>query len=60
MQFAILLVVLMLGTNDVVSTPDDQFEADMRQVIELTLADGIVPVLSTIPPLFRTGLDGRE
>ena len=49
----------MLGTNDVVSTPDDQFEADMRQVLDLTIARGIVPVLSTIPPLFRTGLDGR-
>jgi LysM repeat protein len=53
------VALIMLGTNDVVSTPDDQFEADMRQVIELTAAKGIVPVLSTIPPLFRTGLDGR-
>lgn len=53
------VALIMLGTNDVVSTPDDQFEADMRQVIELTVAKGIVPVLSTIPPLFRTGLDGR-
>jgi len=53
------VALIMLGTNDVVSTPDGPFEADMRQVIELTVAKGIVPVLSTIPPLFRTGLDGR-
>ena len=54
------VALIMLGTNDVVSTSDANFEADMRQVIELTIADGIVPVLSTIPPLFRTGLDGRS
>jgi LysM repeat protein len=54
------LALIMLGTNDVVSTPDDQYEADMRQVLDFTLAKGILPVLSTIPPLFRTGLDGRS
>ena len=54
------LALIMLGTNDVVSTSDPQFEAEMRKVIELTIADGIVPVLSTIPPLFRTGLEGRS
>jgi LysM repeat protein len=54
------VALIMLGTNDVVSTPDDQFEADMKQVIEFTLGKSIVPVLSTIPPLFRTGLDGRS
>ncbi len=54
------VALIMLGTNDVVSTPDDQFEADMRQVIEFTLGKSIVPVLSTIPPLFRTGLEGRS
>jgi LysM repeat protein len=54
------LALIMLGTNDVVSTPDDQFEADLRHVIEFTVAKGIVPVLSTIPPLFRAGLDGRS
>ena len=53
------MALVMLGTNDVPGTPDDAFEADMRQVIEFTSGQGIVPVLSTIPPLFRTGLDGR-
>ena len=53
------VALIMLGTNDVVSTPDDQFEADMRRVLDLTIARGIVPVLSTIPPLFRIGLEGR-
>jgi LysM repeat protein len=53
------VALIMLGTNDVVSTSDDKFEADMRKVLDLTIARGIVPVLSTIPSLFRTGLDGR-
>jgi len=54
------LALIMLGTNDVVASPDDPFEADMRQVIEFTIGKGIVPVLSTIPPLFRAGYDGRS
>jgi len=54
------VALIMLGTNDVVSTSDEQFEANMRKVLDLTIARGIVPVLSTIPPLFRTGLDGRS
>jgi LysM repeat protein len=53
------VALIMLGTNDVPSTSDANFEADLRQVVQLTLDHGIVPVLSTIPPLFRTGLDGR-
>ena len=53
------VALIMLGTNDVPSTADDQFEANLRHVIEFTLGKGIIPVLSTIPPLFRTGLDGR-
>src|SRR5579859_6124833 len=54
------VALIMLGTNDVVSTSDDKFDADMRKVLDLTIASGIVPVLSTIPPLFRVGLDGRS
>jgi hypothetical protein len=53
------VALIMLGTNDVPYTPAAEFEADMRRVIDLTLERGIVPVISTIPPLFRTGLEGR-
>ena len=53
------VALIMLGTNDVPFTPEAEFEADMRRVLDLTLERGIIPVVSTIPPLFRTGLEGR-
>jgi LysM repeat protein len=53
------VALIMLGTNDVPFTPAAEYEADMRRVIELTLERGIIPVVSTIPPLYRTGLEGR-
>jgi hypothetical protein len=40
-----ILAFIMLGTNDV-WRPDD-FEPQMRQIIEFTIAQGIIPVLST-------------
>jgi hypothetical protein len=53
------VALIMLGTNDVPFTSDVDFEFEMRQVVLVTLQSGVIPVLSTIPPLFRTGLDGR-
>jgi LysM repeat protein len=53
------VALIMLGTNDVPSTPVDEYEADMRRVIDVTLERGIIPVISTIPPLVRAGLEGR-
>ncbi len=53
------VALIMLGTNDVPSTSDANFEADYRRVIEFCLAQGVIPVVSTIPPLVREGLEGR-
>jgi lysophospholipase L1-like esterase len=53
------VALVMLGTNDVPSTSDANYEADLRRVIEFCLAQGVIPVVSTIPPLFRVGLEGR-
>ena len=53
------VALIMLGTNDVPYTPDDEFDADMRRVIEFSLERGTLPVVSSLPPLFRTGLEGR-
>jgi hypothetical protein len=44
------IALIMLGTNDL-GRGVDEYEASMRQVIEITLDRGIVPVISTIPPL---------
>ena len=53
------LALIMLGTNDVPYTPLDEYEADMRRVIEYSIERGVIPVLSTIPHLEREGLSIR-
>lgn len=39
------IVIIAVGSNDVVSV--DNFEAQMRNIIEFTISEGIVPILST-------------
>jgi hypothetical protein len=39
----------MLGTNDVGLISPDAYEANLRRIIDITLEDGIIPILSTIP-----------
>ena len=51
--------VIMLGTNDVVEIPLAAYELQMRQVIEISLNTGIVPIISTIPPMHWRGNEGR-
>lgn len=53
------IALIMLGTNDVPYTPLDEYEADMRRVIEYSIERGVIPVLSTIPHLEREGLSIR-
>ncbi|MCC6189232.1 MAG: LysM peptidoglycan-binding domain-containing protein [Anaerolineales bacterium] len=53
------LALIMLGTNDVPYTPPAEFDADLRRIFDATLERGILPVVSTIPPLHRAGLEGR-
>lgn len=54
------IALIMLGTNDVPYTPLDEYESDMRRVIEHCLEQGVIPALSTIPHLERQGLEGRS
>lgn len=53
------VAVIMLGTNDVPFTPDAEFDRDLRQILDYTLEQGIIPILSTIPPFTRPGHAGR-
>lgn len=53
------VAIIMLGTNDVPGTPEESYESALRKVVEKTLANGVVPILSTIPDLHRQGLEGR-
>jgi uncharacterized protein YraI len=53
------LAIIMLGTNDVPSTPSSQVERALRDVIEVSIELGVVPILTTIPPMHRSGTEGR-
>jgi len=53
------IALIMLGTNDVPGTTEDRFERHMREVIEITVELGIIPVVSTLPPMRRAGIEGR-
>lgn len=51
--------VIMLGTNDAPGTPPEAFEFHLRRIVATSVEMGIVPILSTLPPLHRDGMDGR-
>lgn len=53
------VALIMLGTNDVLGTTADAYRANMRRVVADTIAMGIIPVVSTIPPFQRSGYEGR-
>ena len=47
------IALIMLGTNDVHYTPAAQFEAEMRLIIQISIDHGVIPVISTIPPMHK-------
>lgn len=53
------LALIMLGTNDVPSTPLFSYERSMREILEFTIAQGVIPVVSTLPPFQREDLEPR-
>lgn len=55
MQPAVALI--MLGSNDVGILQPSDYRYNMRRILDLTLARGIIPVLSTIPQ--RVGFEDR-
>ncbi len=45
------MAVVMLGTNDAsAGRPAAQYKANMVQIVDALLANGTIPILSTIPP----------
>lgn len=46
--------VILFGTNDVGYRTDAQFETDMRRIIDYSIEQGVIPILSTIPPQIGT------
>jgi LysM repeat protein len=45
------VALIMFGTNDVTGMATGNFERNYRQVIEITIQRGIIPIISTIPPM---------
>lgn len=44
------VAMIMFGSNDVAVVPSDQFAHNLRVIVEYSIANGVIPVLSTIPP----------
>jgi hypothetical protein len=53
------VAIIMLGTNDVPGISNLAYEAAMREIIEISLEKGVIPVITTIPPMHRTGMESR-
>lgn len=48
------IAVIMLGTNDAASgTSLASYEKSMREVVEISAGYGVIPILTTIPPINR-------
>lgn len=43
------IALIMLGTNDIRMSDRFQYEARMRAIVEYSIAQGVIPVLTTIP-----------
>ena len=55
------MAVVMLGTNDASAGRSvEAFTADMTKIIDLLLANGAIPIVSTVPPHFRKEDLARE
>jgi hypothetical protein len=44
------VALVMYGTNDLESFSPDAYEANLTAIVERSVAAGVIPVLSTIPP----------
>lgn len=54
-----VVAIIMSGTNDVPGTEPDSYEYPLREMIKTSLENGIIPVLTTIPPMHMSGVGAR-
>ncbi|MBI5957592.1 MAG: SGNH/GDSL hydrolase family protein [Chloroflexi bacterium] len=43
------VAIIMFGAQDLLFTPPDQFDRNLRQIVHETIQAGIIPILSTFP-----------
>lgn len=53
------MALIMLGTNDIPGTPIVSFEIGLRAVIEQSIEMGVIPIVSTLPPMNQPGMNSR-
>lgn len=54
------VALIMIGTNDSGGVPLADYRAQLQQIIQISLDNGVIPVLSTLPPKRLNPLvDGR-
>jgi hypothetical protein len=53
------IALIMLGTNDIPGTPIYSFEVGLRSVIEESIELGVIPIVSTLPPMNQPGMNSR-
>ena len=51
------VALIMFGSNDVIAVPAEDYARNLRTITEFSITQGIIPVLSTIPP--RRGFEDR-
>lgn len=50
------VALIMVGSNDVAFMPPDEYRGNLATIVDFTVGQGVIPVLSTIPN--RLGFDG--
>lgn len=54
------IALIMLGTNDIYNSYSNEgYEANLRRIVSDSIAMGVIPVLSTVPPFQLSGFEGR-
>ncbi len=48
------IAFIMLGTNDLLMNTPGVFQANMREIVEFLINNGVIPILSTIPGYEQT------
>jgi len=46
------VALILIGTNDVASVPVNEYAGNLQRIVQITIENGIIPVLSTIPTRF--------
>jgi lysophospholipase L1-like esterase len=44
------IAIIMIGTNDLTESNYGDVAGRLRQIVDITIANGVIPVLSTVPP----------